>query len=1108
MRMDGVLRTRLLPPRLPPGCVPRPALVRAVRDGLRGRLVAVVAGAGYGKSTLLAQALAESELPWVWCSCDRRLEDPGQFLAHIAAGIRARFPGFGAELRIEGSVEQQVAALTNEVVETIADDFVVALDDFHLLPEPALEALALLVSDLAPNAHLALAGRAPLPFPLGRLRAARVVEIGEDRLAFDRAEAGQLVRSMGLDADRLTLESLHRRTEGWPAGLILAAQSGGDSGWSARRAEFDYLAEEVLSRQPADVQEFLLDTAVLGRFSPDLAAAVSGRRDADELCRRLVSGHLFAIRLDDPGEWYRYHHLLQAFLRDRLEADDPERMRARNLAAAEWWLAAGEPGEAVGHLLRARDLVGAVDALVPVAERMVLTHESATLAGWLDEIPRELWTGRPALLLAHVGLLLHRAEHESAFAEAEQTIERLIALGDHDRASAALVRLQQAMITAGARPERRIRAGRRFCPRIDARSPLLPVSRILLATAYGYGCRFDEARRELRDALEEPAGASGALSGYAGVARAFYIDLWTGRPQDALAHLGDAVARLQVADPDDALSFRLFAEILRSYMLLELGRFEQVLELIERLREDFRRRGAEAVLLRSYRWVASTALAGLGRWDELAARFESPPRAADPDDAISYSYRYRSPAALLAAHRGDAGEVILQVTSARDEMRSFGSAFDDSWFLCDFALAAGTAGLAGLARTQARDALAAARRLGSPWVEARASLVAAHVGEGADGGDGHLAHAVALTREHRLEELWSAREAMIAPALVARALGAGLGPPGAAEAIAAACGGRAIEAALAAADVSDGPLRARLAEIAGEVADIDIALVDRLMRDRDQRVRQAARTTWARLKARPRAAISIRLLGGFHVQRDGVAVPPTTFVRVKARALLACLVAAGGPLHREALCDRLWPDLPPERAAASLRSTLYDLRRAVEPELETGSPQSILMTDGDVIRLQFTDRDRCDVDEFERLCSAADDGDIEALRAAEALYGGPFAPDWPYDDWAATRRAELEEAFTDVVARLAGALVQAGRPNDAVSRYRRLLAREPEREGWHRDLMRAYAAAGERPLALRQYHACRTVLRREQGIEPDRETRALYAQVLHDAPPAEDVMPA
>src|SRR5205085_12581322 len=133
MAGPGVLRTRLLPPRLPPGCLPRPKLVARVVEGLQGRLVAVEAGAGYGKSTLLAQALERVGAPWVWLSCDERLAGARPLLAQLAAGLAERFPGVGARLGLEGSVEESATELCNEVLATVGDEFILALDDVHTL---------------------------------------------------------------------------------------------------------------------------------------------------------------------------------------------------------------------------------------------------------------------------------------------------------------------------------------------------------------------------------------------------------------------------------------------------------------------------------------------------------------------------------------------------------------------------------------------------------------------------------------------------------------------------------------------------------------------------------------------------------------------------------------------------------------------------------------------------------------------------------------------------------------------------------------------------------------------------------------------------------------
>jgi LuxR family maltose regulon positive regulatory protein len=625
--LSEILRTRLVPPRLPPRCVEREELLREVAEGLRQRLLVVVAGAGYGKTTLLAQGLERSSAPWVWCSCDSRLSDAAILLSHVEAGLTARFPGFGAGLRLAGPAEEQVASLCNEVLETIAEDFVIALDDIHLLPEGVSEVLVQLVDDLPANVHIVLVGRAPVPFPLARLQAARAMEITEERLAFSEAEAGQLLRSVGTDLSSGDLAEVHRRTEGWPAGLILATRSkGADRAAPINQAQFDYLAEEVLRRLPGATQEFLVNTCVLGRFSPELAAAVSGRPDARQTLRALVETHLFTGRLEGDGEWYRYHHLLQAVLRRLLTEADPGRAARLHRRAAAWWRQNGDPSQAVAHLLEARDHEAAVQLIETIAEDMLSTPQAETLAVWLESIPRRLWERRPSLVLANAALLLTKARHEASFAEMERALEELLTTGEHERAARVLVWLQQSMITAGTRPARRVEVGLRYVARIEPGAEALPLARILLATARAYGCDSEGAKGDLDQALALPgARASPSVELYARVARAFYFDLFWSSPARALAVLDQALTELATRHTDRV--FFAFARMLRLYTVLELGRYEDALADAATLREEFASRGVGRAPERATAWIRATALAALGRWDELAAELPPSPQA-------------------------------------------------------------------------------------------------------------------------------------------------------------------------------------------------------------------------------------------------------------------------------------------------------------------------------------------------------------------------------------------------------------------------------------------------------------------------------------------------
>jgi DNA-binding SARP family transcriptional activator len=249
---------------------------------------------------------------------------------------------------------------------------------------------------------------------------------------------------------------------------------------------------------------------------------------------------------------------------------------------------------------------------------------------------------------------------------------------------------------------------------------------------------------------------------------------------------------------------------------------------------------------------------------------------------------------------------------------------------------------------------------------------------------------------------------------------------------------------------------------------------------------------------RPR--LRITTMGRFEVERDGTLLDAVDFERQKARALLAALICAGEPVHRELLLDWFWGGLAPDRGLRCLHTALHSLRRALEPWLRPRATSTFVWRGGDSYRLELDDRDRWDGGELLR--AARDQwtngatAPLHRLERIEALCAGSFLPEWPYEEWTQRRRCEIEEASRTVIERLAGALVASGRPAEAIPRYRRLLSLEPGRESWHRGIMQAYRQAGELGLAIRQYEICRTFLRRTLGSEPGEQTRALLVELL------------
>ncbi len=1097
---SGILLTRLLPPRLPPDCLERPALTDRIAAGMAGRLVTVLGGAGYGKSTVVAQALADYPGPGVWVSCDERLGGAPDLLSHIAAGIEHEVPGFGTRLNFDGPLGHQVAGLCNEVVATVSDDLVVVLDDVHLLDPEANEAVRELVRDLPPSVHLVLAGRAPLSFALGKLRAGQLLAVSESELALTDAELADLWRAGGGADDDATLRRVRERTEGWVTGVILAAQAGGAD--FERRADaahlFDYLAEEVLVAQAREVQDFLLQTAMFERFSPELAS-IATAVDARPICRELVERHLFTIRLEAEGEWYRYHHLFQAFLRHRVGELEPDRVPELHRRAAAAWVHAEQPAEAIDHLLSAGDLEEAADLVDEVADEMRLGPQSRLLSRWISALPEHLYAGRPALTLARAISAFAEGDPEAGFLLLDAGIDDFLKVGDHERAAAAFFTLIYTQLSSGTRQRHAIDVGYRQLPRMDQSAKLLPASMVLMASELGCAARYDEADAVLGQILHLRMPSIDPLGqGYLASARALFMDHPRGRPKQALATLEWVIELFQRNERFDELAYILALRCYRAIILNQLGRYDEVLSELDAIVATALRRGIEGGADRVLKKLRAVALAGLERWDELEAVLAL----GEPIDQMlgsSYGYRIRAPAARLAAHRGDTEMVAYHARVVMNYVEAFGFSFDTPGWVCDIAVAAWQVGLEDDARRLLEHTVAGAERAQSPWARTRAELLGAVVRMGED-SDTSLLSALELTAEWGFEEIWTRRDRALATPLLARAIDRDIGPQGLAANLAVRAGGEVLAgcADLLAAGPAAG--RARL------LAALDVAgAADPETRERLGELPDRV-DPGAGVDERPsRPPLRVSAMGGFVVRRGDEMVPVSAFGRERARAVLGALVCAGGPIHREQLLDWLWPDLDVERGLRALHVTLHGLRRALEPELGRGSAgRSVIRSEGEGYRLVLADGDSIDLAGFLQLAEAVPGETarqaLSRLSTAERAYKGPVYPEWPYADWATERRNEVERAYTSVLADLAGRLLSAGQFREALLRYERLLAIEPERETFHRSLMVAYAEAGEKALALRQYHACRSILRRELGVEASPETRALYQMILEDRP--------
>ena len=565
-------------------------------------------------------------------------------------------------------------ALCNELVETVADDFLIVVDDAHALHgHPAEDALGLLVRDLPPNVHVAIASRTALPVADARTRAGGVVSLDESDLALTREESIALLGRGGPRLDAAAIEDLHQRTEGWVAGLILGARAGPETTSALPGQDlFAFLAQEVLARQPEDVQRFLLDTCVFERFTPALAEAVNGRPDATLVIQWLVENRLFCIPLEDEGrdQWYRYHHLFQAFLRRRLQAEKPERAIALNREAGRALQAAGEPLEAIPHLLAAGEVGEVLEALEPLAEGLVRSPQAGALREWLGALPQDVRRERPSLVLAEASLLFVNARSDEAFEALDTAIDTLLNAGDHERAALVLARLMQARVAAGLGLASGLEVAARYVPRIAPTARMLPVARILLAGGYGWLCRFDDAERELEEALALPGVERFPLARtYAAIVRAHLIDRIRGRVSEAPDALEAGIEVLQRDSSDDELGFLVYASGYRAFALSYVGRHEEALTEIERQAGAAARTGQVGVAENTAAWIRMVAFAELGRWGDLDRELRVV-ATLDQFREWAVGYYFHAQRARLLAHRGDRAGVRTEAAAARRLMEA------------------------------------------------------------------------------------------------------------------------------------------------------------------------------------------------------------------------------------------------------------------------------------------------------------------------------------------------------------------------------------------------------------------------------------------------------
>jgi ATP/maltotriose-dependent transcriptional regulator MalT/DNA-binding SARP family transcriptional activator len=1062
--------TKVLPPRRRGDVVPRRRLLDFLHEHFDRKLLLVCAPAGYGKTTLVTDFAHELEgdVPICWYTLDASDRDPRVFLEYLVESIRQRYPSFGAETRralgtlddLRRDLSAVIGTLVNEIHAGVPDLFAIVLDDYQSADgaDDVNGAVDQLLRYLPDNCRLLIASRTIPQLTLSRLAASReVAGVGTADLRFEPDELQQLLASnFKLLLRPGQAEALVEQTEGWITGILLTTQSlhqglfgSGIAAGQSTDQVFAYLTSEVLERQPEDVQEFLLDTAILRRLSPAYCDALTGRADAAELLDYLQSANLFTIRLEGDGDWYRYHQLFREFLVDRLQRRDPERFRTLGRRAADQARGRGEVEDAVAYLLDIRDQAKAAALVEDLAADQLARGRWQTVSEWIDSLPEALVQARPRLLLYRAQIWHQTGEHGKAVALCTKALESIEASTSAELLARLLIARGLALRFKGLYSEAITDFRAAMSSLGESSGPIEAEVRHQIGVALSIQGQIQDGIHELERALDLARAAhddTTLANTLLSLARALSGN---GRLAEALACYDEAQRIFELQGNVDRLSIVLLNLGFLNYCR---GDYAGATEILARARLKAHLAGSrhteayvrvsEADIQRD-QGELEAALRTYESGLNLARQLDEPEIIAYCLDAIGRTY-------LALGKPLIAEKLIRQAIRIAEERRAEPEV---ATYQVTLAALQSQMGQPRRAERRLRQAVATLKRTGTQRELPRAHLYAGQICLQLGRKDDAVVELGKVDRDCAT----LGYDAFLRP--LARPL-------------------RQLLLLGAAQPFGD---RFRGALERGEALAIE---------------QSEAAPTLSPLPAEVGTTMEVRAFGGGRVTVEGRLLQRVDWQSPSASELLFLLLAHPRGLSRDLIIEFLWEaqEIPP--SASQLHVTVYRLRRAV-------GPQRVICR-GDRYSFEGGDGFWYDVAEFERLVQDAEalgkgsERLIELSRRAVELYQGPFLPECE-SLWCGRLRQRLEMQFLLIASGLAEHYAARGEHRLALSVCERILAVNFFEERVHAQMLRSFAALGERGAAALHFQRYGARLANELGEAPSRQLRALYGELFQVA---------
>lgn len=1088
----NILNSKLLIPRSSK-TINRERLLTLLAETPNKRLTTVIAGAGYGKTTLIAQAVSARRVDTVWYRLDAPDKDLIVFLRYLIAGFQKSFPEFGRDIlaRIESSEDlstQRDTVLTmfvGELENTIKKEIVIVLDDFHLVND-SLEirnTIEFFLSHFPPLVHLVLISREQPGLPLSRLAAMReMIHITEEDLALTPSELERLyLQLFHLPLNQGAIEILHEKTCGWVSGLILyyhklKGKNPQDidkiiSQFShSNKMVFRYLEENVFQMLECETKEFLIKTAVLSRLDAEFCNSLLQITNSKDILKHLEDSHLFTFCVDEEKQWYYYHHLFQDFLCSRLTSEmDGLEIRKLHSDAAILYETEGDDEEAVNHFILAGRIEEACRVLAGIARLLIKKGRLQRISSYLKNIPDRYRKNEPWIQFLQAGMMEISGNPQHAIPEYESALINFRRRNLADAANECLVELAfnhlylgnfKSAETAFTQLLEKLDAPHL---RMEAYGHLSFIS-CLLGDMKASEQYFNAAFSELPDPNSDMSGMFTAmLKLYKGWRLYFSGDFLSavseGKEVKALFKAGSNY-RLQ------ALYYHLVA-----LTHLHMGRFSEGLESARAGLNMLKRKGVRpdmyyALLLYS----SAFNLLFLSGPDQALSEAEESLKCFE-----NFGSRWGQSWGLWLLHlidmlMGNPAAAENKLRTGLDLIHGMDMGLNEGQLKISLSMVL-------IQKRQFEEAQELLKEIDNQvarleWYKFWIALVYARLYT--ETGDHESAlHQFNISlrlSEANTYDFWIVfGKAWIIPLLV------GLYSQGKMK-----------------------PYIQRIFKALGPGAESGLS---RLHKPRNSSIGRAAAEIMQYLPKPPPPALKIHLFGRFRIFRGNEEIPAERWKSKKALMIFKYLIyrRMQGYTKRDTLMELIWPDEDPEKTRKRFHVALAALRKALEPELPRGVPSSYIVSSGDAYLLNVGEDGWVDTEHFNRelkLAKTCADSSIKHHLNAEALYSGPFLAEDLYAPWCEHERERLQKDYLHILEKIIGFYEGQKQFDTCIDYVGKYLNIDKYAEHIYQKLIKYYASMGNNAMAARTFEKCRQHIAVELNIPLSSETEKIYKKIL------------